>query len=297
MPAVTGLCIGMQIVCPNCTTAYEVSDAAIGAGRQVRCVRCREVWVAAPQPAMAEADEVAPRQAPPAAEQRKAEPAPNLEDEAAWGLAASPEPQPVSPEPELVSPEPQPVPSSPPAAIESPALAPADAEPPIADGPAGEETGAALTVPKRKRRTPPFRQTWPTVILSLLTLIGTILVWRAEVVRALPQTASLFSAIGLPVNLRGLVFTEVKTSKEVQDGVPVLVVEGAIANVTKARAEVPRLRLAIRDAAGLELYAWTALPPSPMLAGGEAQPFRTRLASPPAEGREVLVRFLNRRDR
>ena len=36
---------------------------------------------------------------------------------------------------------------------------------------------------------------------------------RNEVVRYLPQTASLFAAIGLPVNLRNLKFENVKISK------------------------------------------------------------------------------------
>ena len=35
----------MQILCPNCATAYDVQPAALGAsGRSVRCVRCRNVW-------------------------------------------------------------------------------------------------------------------------------------------------------------------------------------------------------------------------------------------------------------
>ena len=39
----------MQIVCPNCTTSYQIADAAVGAnGRSVRCVRCQIVWHAAP---------------------------------------------------------------------------------------------------------------------------------------------------------------------------------------------------------------------------------------------------------
>src|SRR5262249_60914941 len=35
----------MRIVCPSCQTSYEVSAASLGAeGRQVRCVRCKDVW-------------------------------------------------------------------------------------------------------------------------------------------------------------------------------------------------------------------------------------------------------------
>ena len=37
----------MLIVCPNCATSYRIEPSSLGAaGRSVRCVRCRSVWVA-----------------------------------------------------------------------------------------------------------------------------------------------------------------------------------------------------------------------------------------------------------
>ena len=42
----------MQIVCPSCATSYDVEMASLMPnGRQVRCVRCRAVWRAAPSQA------------------------------------------------------------------------------------------------------------------------------------------------------------------------------------------------------------------------------------------------------
>ena len=41
----------MLIDCPNCATSYQVEASSIGAhGRSVRCLRCRNVWFAEPQP-------------------------------------------------------------------------------------------------------------------------------------------------------------------------------------------------------------------------------------------------------
>jgi len=77
---------------------------------------------------------------------------------------------------------------------------------------------------------------------------------------------------------------------------PVLIVEGTIVNVTTRSLEVPRLRFALRNSAGHEVYAWTAQPGKPTLGSGNGLAFRTRLASPPADGRDVIVRFFNRRD-
>jgi hypothetical protein len=98
------------------------------------------------------------------------------------------------------------------------------------------------------------------------------------------------------VNLRGLTFENVRTTGEVHEGVPVLIVEGTIANVVNKTVEVPRLRFAMRNAAGHEIYAWTTVTGRSILAPGETATFRSRLASPPSEGRDVIVRFLNRRD-
>ena len=51
-----------------------------------------------------------------------------------------------------------------------------------------------------------------------------------------------------------------------------------------------------RNAARQEIYSWTAAPARTVLSPGEVIPFRSRLASPPTDAQDVLVRFVNRRD-
>ena len=120
--------------------------------------------------------------------------------------------------------------------------------------------------------------------------------WRAEIVRAAPQTASLYAALGLPVNLRGLLIADVTTDTLTSEGVQVLVVQGRIASAAKRTIEVPRLRFAVRNASGNEIYSWTTLPSRTLLGPGEAFAFQSRLAAPPPETRDVMVRFFNRHD-
>jgi hypothetical protein len=112
----------------------------------------------------------------------------------------------------------------------------------------------------------------------------------------MPQTASLFAAIGLPVNLRGLALTDVTTTRESHDGATILVVQGVITNISKQPRDVPRIRLAVKNDKGAVVYTWTSLPERTALAPGDSEPFQTRLASPPPEGRVVEVRFFTRRD-
>ena len=102
--------------------------------------------------------------------------------------------------------------------------------------------------------------------------------------------------VGLEVNLRGLAFKDVKITNETVDGKPVLVIEGVIVGESSKPVELPRLRFSVRDAQGAEIYAWNAVLEQPVLKPGERAWFKSRLASPPPEGRNIDVRFFNKRD-
>jgi predicted Zn finger-like uncharacterized protein len=302
----------MQIVCPNCETAYQVEPSSVGpSGRSVRCARCRTVWFAANTDSLSEI----------AAAHRA---------EMAQFATASGDAGPVSwPQPDdgaaafqpIPAPDPADigfVPDAPPIAtadsamseaapggdtdgplIDSPALVPIEHEPSADAAPREDiETVAARRAAELARKN---RFGWPlaglpTLILGLVLVDLGLFAWRAEIVRAAPQTASLYAALGLAVNLRGLLIADVTTDMLTSEGVPVLVVQGKIASAAKRTIEVPRLRFAVRNASGNEIYSWTTLPSRSLLGPGEAFAFQSRLAAPPPETRDVLVRFFNRHD-
>jgi predicted Zn finger-like uncharacterized protein len=151
---------------------------------------------------------------------------------------------------------------------------------------------ARIAAEKRRKRAVQV----PAVAILLAITAGALMVWRHDLVRHVPQTASLFAAIGMPVNLRNLTFDGVTVAKEAHDGIAVLVIEGNIVSVTNRPTEVPRLRFAVRNSSGNEIYTWTAPPPKPSVAPGESISFRSRLASPPADAQDILVRFFSVRD-
>ena len=183
------------------------------------------------------------------------------------------------------------VPLVPAADADSPVTAEMDNGPPDVESVAARRDRARLRKQRSRRR---FLQ--PAAIIALLAICASLLEFRKDLVRHVPQLASFYSAIGLPVNLRGLSFADLKIGNEIHDGVPVLIVEGTIVSVVSKPTNVPRLRFALRSATGAEVYSWTAPPSQPTLGAFEALPFRTRLASPPAEGHDVQVRFFTRRD-
>lgn len=304
----------MLIVCPSCATSYQVEPHSLGQeGRSVRCARCQNVWfasVSSSVPTVAGADawdviDTGPRV--PAIDGRPAldgarvsranaddtDPLPSGID--LTGLSADLDVARAEQEAEadaiLAEVTAETVPPEP-----SSRLTAETVSEPAPNGGADIETLAARRFRRDQFRARTWMKPLPMAIAALVAVNAGILAWRSDIVRVLPQTASFYAAIGLPVNLRGLAFDNVRMSRAENEGVGVLVVEGSIVNVTSRPVEVPRLRLALRNTAKNEVYAWTALPGRAILAPGEALPFRSRLASPPADASDVQVRFFSRRD-
>ena len=298
----------MLIVCPTCATTYKIQLAALGeAGRPVRCTKCKNTWTATPESAIEEAELIpaaAVNRAPaPPQPPKPPAPRPQTDEEmaAAWeNEAAGGEVMP--PEAPADGAETAPViADSPPLVPQDPAEDAAEKFDPGApeddiETPAARRARLAALDRKKRRSMLKSIVSAPAIIVAMLVILAIVLQARVALVRTFPQTASLFSMIGLPVNLRGLIFEKVKSTGEFHDGVMVLVVEGTIVNLTGRTLEVPRLRFGLRNGSGHEVYAWTALPPASVLGSGDELPFRSRLASPPPDGRDVIVRFFNRRD-
>jgi predicted Zn finger-like uncharacterized protein len=289
----------MRIVCWSCEAPYEIAAKALGKfGRPVRCARCTAAWfAAAPAPELeltAEPDEArVAADADTRCLDLGAGALEPLDSSRALVLAtvvhAAPCPRPVTIDCAALAPALVPaiesVPRAAPVAIDA---APQDVRtvaPP-----------RAAPCPESRRRSFRFRPAAALVIVGLSAVLAALIAGRTAVVRFAPQTAALFAVVGLPVNLRGLTFDAIRVRRESQDGVPVMVIDGVIANAAGSPVEVPRMRFALHNQAGVEVYTWTALPTRPVLDQGETLPFRTRLASPPADARDVQVRFLNPRD-
>jgi predicted Zn finger-like uncharacterized protein len=275
----------MQIICPHCSTSYGIDPAKLGeAGRSVRCSRCKEIWLARPEDAVEFAP--TPVMAGAGAEGEGQDAA------AEWDALAREQDDAGSEAPH----------------VESPSIAggwqnSAD-WPAERDDQGGEESSRSGRFPWLGKlsnaipRVPEFRApvSLATASAAMGALVLAVLIWRADLVRLLPQTAGFYKLVGLDVNLRGLRFKDVKVSSEMVEGKPVLVIEGSITGESNKPLEIPRLRFSVRDAQGAEIYAWNAVLEQSVLRPGEKAQFKSRLASPPPDGRNIDVRFFNRRD-
>jgi len=326
----------MLIICPNCGTSYMIEQAALGAaGRTVRCARCKTSWfaggpesqperksraeavlaAAAPQTTPATHGETPPASAAePAQSPAAAAPSETTEPAESVATVESKSP-PVEPTADAATPPPvieapaEP-PADPPAAApvpalidDAPSLVPAIVHEPLPDtaeeAPNPDEPGgfdARRRWLQARRKQSRRSSRWTAVILVLVAFNVAVIGSRNEVVRYLPQTASLFSAIGLPVNLRDLKFEHVKLSSESKGGVDILTVQGEIVSEAGKSVAVPRLHFGLRNASGQEVYSWTMAPPRSNLDPGGRLTFRSQIPTPQVDASDVMVRFLTARE-
>ena len=320
----------MLIVCPSCATSYMIDATSLGAGgRMVRCARCKATWFAGGEQeeeevsvfvdeviAEAEAEPHPPEPEAPAPQPFLRAPAgaptppptvafgagpdievrterqieveqntPNFEFEPAPGIVADAPPAAAhrdSFEPHAIPDAPSLVPPMEQAEEDNQESAPAAED---------VESFAARRQRLKTRRKRSIRTShWTAAILLLFAVNVALILGRSEVVSYFPQTASLFSAIGLPVNLRQLKFENVSIKPNGAAGEG-LTVTGTIVSTASKPIKVPPLRFAARNAAGQEIYTWTAMPARRTLDAGEKLDFRSDLASPPPDAKDVLVRF------
>jgi predicted Zn finger-like uncharacterized protein len=114
---------------------------------------------------------------------------------------------------------------------------------------------------------------------------------RDSVVQAAPHMASLFTMVGMPVNVRGIAFASVKADFGAENGIPVMRISGRMHNISGEKRRLAPIRLALVDDDGREVYHWTTDAGQALLETGESLPFQSILTSPPAGAKSVRVRF------
>jgi predicted Zn finger-like uncharacterized protein len=251
----------MILTCPACSTRYTVDEAKFPAsGRTVRCAKCGHSW-----------------------------------------HQAGPEPEPVA------APEPEPVaafvsePASEPVTAAAETPAPAEPEPaleePFGAPPAGIRSHAPpAQVPERfreqKLQTAAVVAGWIGLVAVVLLIGYSAVRYRQDIAAIWPQSAGVYSGLGMPVNASGIDFRNVTYRRESEDGQSVLVVTGHIVNGGARELPVPQtVRVGLTDIDNRELYHWTFKPDATVLKPGAQLPFRTRLSSPPAAARFAVVTF------
>ena len=192
----------------------------------------------------------------------------------------------------LAIPEPDPV-------LDEPASTPeTDVARPDPVSRARANMAAAASMPAPPRRRQPFLPMLAVALgwiglIAVVLLIGLSAVrYRQEITVIWPQSAGVYTKLGMEVNTHGIDFVHVDYHRESEDGQIVLAVTGQIINNGARELPVPQsVRVTLSDVDKHELYHWNFPPGAQTLRPGQSVPFSTRLSSPPASARHLEVRF------
>jgi predicted Zn finger-like uncharacterized protein len=195
-------------------------------------------------------------------------------------------------------PEPEPIPEPAAAAPAAPAPAQPETASEAAEAFAPSATRAYAPQPVQAEPRAPLAPKLAVVagwagLIAVVLLIGVSAVrYRQDIAVIWPQSAGVYSSLGLKVNASGIDFRQVTYNRESEDGQVVLSVTGMIVNGGNRELPVPQtVRVTLSDANNHELYHWTFKPTATVLRPGQSVPFTTRLSSPPAAARHLEVRF------
>lgn len=244
----------MILTCPECSTRYLTKENAIGPnGRTVRCAKCDTTWFVA-----SEADELAL--------QDNQRPVEDIVPVAA-GIAAA---------------------SAPDTAFSQ------NAAP--TSGPAAQP-GAHVVMrdkvdqERRRRRLTSVGLIWavPLTLLFIAAILG--YVFRQNIVNGIPKTATLYESLGIDVKLSGLNIEDPITRSALVDGKPMLVVNGAVRNITAQAQDVPMVELSLHSKDGEPLVTWLVDVKKSSLGKNERVTFISEYPNPPIDAVKLRYRF------
>jgi predicted Zn finger-like uncharacterized protein len=144
---------------------------------------------------------------------------------------------------------------------------------------------------KRLRQSLIAGAAWATAAVVVLGLVASAIIFREQVVRAWPQTASVYASIGLTVNPTGLLIEQVRAEPSLEQGHATLVVTGAIRNITGHDVVALPLEISVFNAQGKRVAGQIDSLSNPRVPPGETRRFRTSIFDPPFSAHDLAVNF------
>jgi predicted Zn finger-like uncharacterized protein len=132
---------------------------------------------------------------------------------------------------------------------------------------------------------------WAAMAAVVVLALATGIVFRGDIVRAAPRTASLYAMIGLPVNALGLTLEDVEARPALQDGHAALVVSGVVRNIEGRTVAAPALKVGVLDAHGAEVAVMIEALADHEIGAGESRNFVISVLDPPPSAQDVEVAF------
>jgi predicted Zn finger-like uncharacterized protein len=133
---------------------------------------------------------------------------------------------------------------------------------------------------------------WAGVAAAIAVCVALGVIFRVQLVKWWPGTATAYAAIGLPINASGLLFDKVQVAPNIVivQGHRVMVVTGVLINASAGPRAAPAFHVNMLDKTGKPVgLRVIETAPSVALKVGEARPFRLEVADPPPGAANVEV--------
>ena len=134
---------------------------------------------------------------------------------------------------------------------------------------------------------------WGVAVVVIVGLVWGLIAERAEVTAIWPPAAKLYSLVGYgaPEIGAGLVIRKQTSSRGVENGLPILAIDGEVVNTTTIAREVPKLRVALQDGTDHEIHHWTVSVTDQRLLPGASVAFHTTVTQPPESATSAIISF------
>lgn len=152
--------------------------------------------------------------------------------------------------------------------------------PPVAEAPPRGRVQLPALPPKRRRLS---AVGWAAYVVVLAGVIAGGLWWtRDQVVSRWPPALRYYQMLGIPVEAAqgSFDFHNVTPTRDIENGLPTLVIQGEVVNVSKVARQVPKLKITLLDGNSRELQSWSFTVSDDRLPPGASAPFRTSIAQP-----------------
>lgn len=133
---------------------------------------------------------------------------------------------------------------------------------------------------------------WAILLLIVGGVIGGGILARGAIVAAWPPAAKLYELIGYAHEEvgSGLELRNVSSASRSEDGVPVLAIEGEVANVSSAARDVPTMRVIVKEG-DKDGQNWTFKAAQSRLLPGESASFVTSVRNPSPNATGLTITF------
>lgn len=134
---------------------------------------------------------------------------------------------------------------------------------------------------------------WAGIGASYLLVLAAAWIFRVDVVRIWPNTASAYAALGGKVSYYGLEIRDIAMTRTINGGASVIQISGQVVNISKKPKPVPLLQAEIFDENGKTLFSWLIEPEQQSLEKDSKLAFVSEIRDPPPGKLQFEIGFSN----